>query len=557
MRILLVFVVLFCSISVFGQKWKWAYPITSYGGTPGGNYVYSIKTDSSNNAYFAGELLSTNNKFEGRNDTFPVKNLKTFVVKYTPSGNIKWIGGGWMSAYIGNKGGFSLDKAGNTYLTGSFYKSSYFGNGTDTLQRISTQEAGRDYLVKLDSDGKALYFKVQGDTCLAEGLIVNVLTTNNLIYFGHKLTACPKWSGTSLAYLKKLDASSGKELWSIIPNEYLIYDGKTQIISTQDNGFLISSRYNGDSARFEGLTTHKTLQSSNGATLAFIVKYSSKGEVEWAKKFTDTRIEFNNGVAVDEENNIFFAVESQGIASYDHVPLQTIGNRTLHLIKLDALGNYIRHLSFNSGSYLHFGVTDLKSDRYGNVYVGAKMDTTLIIGKDTVFYNTNPLKSIFAIMKFDSNLNYLWSQYVNGYTNGGGVFTVTDSIIYVAMNYDGDVSLHGTNYYFPRKNTDWSSFLAAMTNDNPKTAATTGVQIQIAEAGKYNISIYPNPSNGVFTIVQTGDHITVNVLNVYGQQIFLPQKDIFHIDLTSQPKGIYFIQVDTGKEKVNKKVVLN
>jgi hypothetical protein len=361
--------------------------------------------------------------------------------------------------------------------------------------------------------------------------------------------------GTALNYFKKLDASTGNEIWSVTADETLFWYGSTQVIPTKDNGFLLNGRYRGDSAIFKGLTTQIILPSASGWNETFLVKYSSLGEVLWAKKVSDSENEWNEGVTVDGNNNIIFAVETRGASTYDGVIFPVKGDRTLHLIKTNASGNYIRHRSFNSGSYSHFWMHDLASDKNGNIYVSAKLDTTLIIGSDTVFYNSNHLNQINAIIKFDSNFNYLWSQYVSGYNNGGGQFAITDSIIYFGMNHDADVSLHGSNYYFPAPNNPQNaSFIAAIKNG--KGAVTSIPQFIIEE-----VNVFPNPSSGIFTIqmenCRVGTRITVH--DVLGSCLLERKcrgETSQEINLSCQPRGIYFVELLSGDEKVVRKVVV-
>ncbi|MGE0561789.1 MAG: T9SS type A sorting domain-containing protein [Flavobacteriales bacterium] len=76
------------------------------------------------------------------------------------------------------------------------------------------------------------------------------------------------------------------------------------------------------------------------------------------------------------------------------------------------------------------------------------------------------------------------------------------------------------------------------------------------------VSIFPNPSvDGQFSIL--ADRLILNstftVMNVLGKQVFnstiKTQKT--KIDMTNQPKGIYFIQINTGNTSVLKKVIIH
>jgi hypothetical protein len=77
----------------------------------------------------------------------------------------------------------------------------------------------------------------------------------------------------------------------------------------------------------------------------------------------------------------------------------------------------------------------------------------------------------------------------------------------------------------------------------------------IGEISGNNVSIYPNPSTGKFTINATGN---ISIYNLLGEKIF-SQKLISEqneIDLSSHPKGVYFAQIATEGRTVTKKIVI-
>lgn len=71
------------------------------------------------------------------------------------------------------------------------------------------------------------------------------------------------------------------------------------------------------------------------------------------------------------------------------------------------------------------------------------------------------------------------------------------------------------------------------------------------------LNIYPNPSNGKFFIggIEKG---AVEVYNTVGEKVFQSkiQSSRFNINLSSQPKGIYFVNVITEKNSYTQKIVI-
>ncbi len=85
----------------------------------------------------------------------------------------------------------------------------------------------------------------------------------------------------------------------------------------------------------------------------------------------------------------------------------------------------------------------------------------------------------------------------------------------------------------------------------------TSTGITQINSSKNDFVIYPNPSNGIIYL-QTSNECKIDVYNIVGEKVY--QSAIINhqsaIDLSMQPKGIYFIQLSDGNSVVNKKVVV-
>jgi hypothetical protein len=91
---------------------------------------------------------------------------------------------------------------------------------------------------------------------------------------------------------------------------------------------------------------------------------------------------------------------------------------------------------------------------------------------------------------------------------------------------------------------------------------TTGLAKNNSETG---INIYPNPTNGKFTIQIANRHqqtanSTIEIYNVLGEKLYsdskLYQQYSSEIDLSNSPKGIYFVKVHTETEIHIEKIVV-
>jgi len=80
-----------------------------------------------------------------------------------------------------------------------------------------------------------------------------------------------------------------------------------------------------------------------------------------------------------------------------------------------------------------------------------------------------------------------------------------------------------------------------------------------------NLAIYPNPSKDIFNITFTSEDVQdlrVRILNVIGEELVSDNLEQFigeytkQIDLSSNAKGIYFLEIITNEGVINKKLIL-
>ena len=77
-------------------------------------------------------------------------------------------------------------------------------------------------------------------------------------------------------------------------------------------------------------------------------------------------------------------------------------------------------------------------------------------------------------------------------------------------------------------------------------------------------NIAPNPNNGLFTMTVTSTEVVtynVNVRNMLGQEVYTDLITVNgtvrqQMDLTQFEKGVYFVSLENGAEKILKKVVV-
>ncbi len=85
----------------------------------------------------------------------------------------------------------------------------------------------------------------------------------------------------------------------------------------------------------------------------------------------------------------------------------------------------------------------------------------------------------------------------------------------------------------------------------------------ISSISAANIEVYPNPSNGMFTIDMGNLHgkYNIRVTDVLNQMVYeniheINNADKLQIDLSNQEKGVYFIKIKTSSQEIVKKVLI-
>lgn len=83
-------------------------------------------------------------------------------------------------------------------------------------------------------------------------------------------------------------------------------------------------------------------------------------------------------------------------------------------------------------------------------------------------------------------------------------------------------------------------------------------------AKNFEVSVTPNPSKGVVSCQVSGVNdkpVLVEVYDVFGKMVMSvdikPQISNFKLDLSQEPKGIYYIKLTAGESRVTKKIVIS
>ncbi|MCX6230943.1 MAG: T9SS type A sorting domain-containing protein [Bacteroidetes bacterium] len=219
------------------------------------------------------------------------------------------------------------------------------------------------------------------------------------------------------------------------------------------------------------------------------------------------------------------------------VNLFSYSNDTLYFHRLGSVLNgsaYIPPIAYIAFPIQFNHTSVIKSNFYqGSVILGMRTTTTLYDGFGTLqMPNNKTFTNVFRIKKIEKDTSYL--------TN-----TSNTAISYIWYKQGGQIPLlrlafsGSTNLYFVFGSRAKNTSTVIIENNNPM-----------------NFSIYPNPSNGIFSISELNSvPDNIEVYNIVGEKIIQLHKSI-EINLTDFPKGCYFVKIFQGNTSVTKRIIL-
>lgn len=107
----------------------------------------------------------------------------------------------------------------------------------------------------------------------------------------------------------------------------------------------------------------------------------------------------------------------------------------------------------------------------------------------------------------------------------------------------------------------WDSFTTdTCSNLGAKLISATALETQETLDNSKGIILYPNPSNGNFTIYFNNAEApySIEIISVLGQKIFEKSNIADSLStINNLPKGIYIVHISKGSENFNKKILIN
>jgi len=316
-------------------------------------------TDSANNLLVVGTYNSTIPVQLGNEQTLSSTSgiTSSFIIKYNSQGNVQWTNTILASSTSAGTG-ITIDSKNNILVTGSYNSAIPVQLGNEQILS-STSNILNPFIIKYNSQGKV------------------------------------QWANTILASSESIGIG---------------------ITTDSQNNVLVTGSYN--STILVQLGNGKTLSSTSDIESSFIVKYNSKGEVQWAKTIYVTSI--GAGITTDSANNVLVT------GGYN----STSGIFSSFIIKYNSQGNIQWDKSILASiDSIGFGIT---TDTQNNVLVTGSYNSTISVqlGNGKTLSSTSGIKNPF-IIKYNSQGNVVWTRTIKLITQ-----TNIDNIAYFNNSLD-------------------------------------------------------------------------------------------------------------------------
>ena len=451
--LVLIFVVLYSALS---QSFQWA---KSSGGHVDDSTI-GLASDSEGNAYLCGDLNSGTSIGDFNFDSWGA-----YLAKFDSNGEVPWaISFGSFNTYGVD---IALDSEGNIYFAG-IYSSGFTYQGVT----LSGGTQSRIFLMKLDAEGSMIWLKGFGTISTTGRAFVNAIDIDhddnvylggnfqNPIQLGDSVyTVRGRPSFDSDMLLVKL-SPEGNVLSVKNPgstSEEYIYDIKIGASGIYATGFLSGSTIEFEDFTFDG--SHNEM--------AYIMKYSFDGNLEWVKSVNSKRFSEATTIAVNDQEEVIVA--GRWIEDNEY------NTRKTFISKFSPTGEILKTTFINSNQSGNSGPGVFARKQLDVVangqdfYFTSSLSGSLNIGPLN-FYSSNNEEA--AVVKFNEVLYPQWISVARGLgTDKGLRVASSNSSVFMSGDYSSSQLNFGSSITTTNNsgNNDNDFFLSKIIDSTPNS----------------------------------------------------------------------------------------
>lgn len=531
-NILLFIFYFFCNI-VHSQGWEWA----NVSGGPNFDCANSIACDSNGNVYLFGESGTSCN---------------VFLTKYDSAGTVIWSktipGAGYdLGASV------TIDISNNICITGAFM-SSTLSFDSITLTNVGS---GDIFIAKYNPAGDVIWAKSaggnDGDAAVSiatdyEGYVyICGSFWSTSLNFG-SITVNNLYSGINPIrdlFIAKYDPY-GNVVWvKVAGGNYnnASFADALSVSTDYEGNIYMTGAFACTSIAFDSEVLYWQTKPTNIGDM-FIVKFNKEGNTLWAKSAGEDKEVMGASVACDLAGNVYlggtFYSASLSLAPYTLLnPYGALGPLfgSDYLIKYDTNGNI--QWAKNTGTYYWNEGDAITTDKYGTVYMTGYLADSITSSLNTY------------LVRYDGSGNIIFQNAAEGGNNRGSA-VATDGFgnVYLAGNFYDSVYLAP----FALNSSGSSERYTAKLLGTP-----IGLITDIQQSKGTSVSLYPNPSSGIFILNLPSKNARVCVYDLLGKCI--SEKNYRNevqpvLDLSKESRGMYYAEIISENERTVQKIVI-
>lgn len=329
----------------------------------------------------------------------------------------------------------AVDASGAVYITGEFTDTATFGEH-DVVSRGKLDF----FLAKLDRKGRLVWLRTEGGAEIDRGYAVAVDRSGNVCVTGHFQSPTITFGSNTLTNAGDYDVfiakygPDGQPLWARRAGG-AAYDYGHGIAVNESGAVFVSGSIRGG-GDYAG--SKKTAEGSMGP---FVARFSSKGELNWAREMIGRGSGSAHEIAVDRKGEIYVGGYFTGSGAFGQAVLSIPKGRAAFALKLDSQGRNI--WSYHTDGATDGMVSGIAADGEGNCFLGGMFKGAARFGEQT-FENHGDNDLFMA--KLDKNGKPVWAHAAGGpgtdYGLGLAVDGNDDAVI--TGETTGDVELAGT-----------------------------------------------------------------------------------------------------------------
>lgn len=514
-----LFIIFFFNCDVYAQQWEWA---RKADGTASNESPKRIRSDGFGNLY----LFGGGNGGSQYGNTILAPG--DFIVKFNSSGAVIWAEN--INFTGSNISDFNVDSVGNIYFVGQYFNSlnvlsfNFISNGQEDI-----------YIIKLDPSGTPLWGRSFGGI---EGASPGKVTIDNNqnVYIDGNFRKSISFDAHTLTdtighfFLTKLN-SSGNTIWA----------------TKGDASF-----WSGGLINFDKYSNIYVVGYTNDYYGYFFARFDSSGNLH-SQHLLFGMYDYIPDFVISDNGNIFLL--HNGVGHYGYLPILVKYDSLMNEQWSRVIGTYYGCYQFGAGVFI---------DKFENIYVGGSIGSTFC-SQDSIYFQNQLAyighNGVPAIVKFSSSGNFIWIKEAIS-TDYDGIWTMSQDKsgnLYAAGLFNYPTNGYGDTLIFDNytliDDGNWQQIFVAKLN--PSNIIT---QINKTAFGN-SIEIFPNPSSGIFTIDLKNKTVSTKIcvydvlgsclMNIDCRNNISPR-----IDLSRQPKGIYFIEIISDEVRSKNKIVL-